>query len=96
MFIHFFEQHLAQTMAFKEVTELENRGLIWQPIQLQAGKLVHGFDLVRGIFLDGIAQVIEQLHAVNAKHGGKRIRRTSVLALGVITGYPTSPAASTK
>jgi len=34
-----------------------------------------------------VAEVIEQLHAVNPQHGGQRIRWPASLALGVISGY---------
>lgn len=52
----------------------------------QIGEALHGLDLLQSVFHGWIAQVIEQLHAVNSQHRGQWIRRTSVLALGVITG----------
>lgn len=64
-----------------------SHGFIRQTVQLQAGKLAHGLNFIQGGFRGRIAQVIEQLHIVNAPRGGQRIRRLSVLALGVITGY---------
>jgi len=48
--VHFFEQHLAESVALKEMTELENGGFVRQAIQLQAGKMPHGFDFVQRIF----------------------------------------------
>src|SRR5690554_4929803 len=50
-------------------------------------KVPHGLNLEQSIFHRRVAQVIEQLHAVDSQHGRQRIRRSSVLALGVITGY---------
>ena len=47
----------------------------------------HRFNLVQSVFHGEITQVIEQLHAMHSQHGRQRIRRLSVLALGVITGY---------
>ena len=85
--VHLFEQHLAETMLLQKMTELKDRCFVWQTIELQASELAHGFDLVQCIFHGRIAEVIEQLHAVNAQHGRQRIGRPSVLALGVITGY---------
>lgn len=85
--VHFFEQHFAKAVALQEMAELENRGFVWQTVQLQPGELAHGFDLVQSIFHGGITEVIEQLHAVNAQHGRQRIGRPAVLALGVVTGY---------
>lgn len=40
------------------------------PVQLQAGEVPHGFDFVQGIFHGRIAEVIEQLHAVDSQHSG--------------------------
>ena len=67
--------------------EVENIGLVRQTIQLQAGEVPHRFDLVQSVFHGRIAQVIEQLHAVNAEHGRQRVRRSTSLAFGVMAGY---------
>jgi len=87
VFVHLFKQRLAKTVLLQEMPEVKNSGLVRQAIQLQASEVPHGFDLVQSVFHGRIAQVIEQLHAVNSQHGRQRIRRPSVLALGVITGY---------
>jgi len=87
VFAHLFEQHLAKAMALQEVTELENGGFVRQAIQLQASEVPHGFNLVQSVFHGGIAEVVEQLHAVDSQHGRQRIRWTASLALGVISGY---------
>jgi len=47
----------------------------------------HGFDFVKGIFHARIAEVVEQLHAVDSQHSGQRIRWPASLALRVISGY---------
>ena len=85
--VHLFEQHLAKAMAFQEMTELENGGFVRQAVQLQAGELAHGFDLIQCVFHGRITEVIEQLHAVDSQHGRQRIRWPASLALGVISGY---------
>lgn len=85
--VHFFEQHLAKAMLLQEMTELQNRGFIRKTVQFQPGELAHGFDLVQCVFHSRIAEVIEQLHAVNAQHGRQRIGKPFVLVLGVLTGY---------
>jgi hypothetical protein len=87
VFVHLFEQHLAKAVALQEMAEFENRGFVPQPVQFQACELTHEFDLVQGIFHGRVAEVIEQLHAVNAQHRGQRVRWSTSLALGVITGY---------
>ena len=85
--VHFFEQHFAKAVALQEMAELEDRGFVRQPVQLQAGELAHRFDLLQSVFHGRIAKVIEQLHAVNSQHSRQRISRPSILALGVIRGY---------
>jgi len=87
VFVHLLEQHLAQAMAFKEMTKLENGGFIRQAIQLQAGEVPHGFNLIQGVFHGRVAEVIKQLHAVNSQHGGQRIGWPASLALRVISGH---------
>jgi len=67
--------------------EVKNGGLVRQSVQLQAGNVPHGFDLVQCVFHSRIAEVIEQLHAVNAQHGRQRIGKPFVLVLGGLTGY---------
>ena len=83
--VHFLEQHLAKAMALKEMTELENGGFVRQAIKLQAGKVPHGFDLVQGVFHGRVAEIIEQLHAVDSQHGGQRVRWPASLALWVVS-----------
>jgi hypothetical protein len=46
VFIHPFKQRLAQTVLFREMPEVKNDGLVRQAVQLQAGKVPHGSDLV--------------------------------------------------
>src|SRR5690554_2848195 len=87
VFVYLFEQRLAQTVLLQEMPEVENGGLVRQAIQLQAGIVSHGFDLVQSVFHGRVAEVIEQLHAVNSQHGGQRIGRPAILALRVIAGY---------
>ena len=87
VFVHLFKQRLAKTVLLQEMPEVENGRLIRQAVQLQTGEVPHGFDLVQSVFHGRIAQVIEQLHAVNSQHGRQRIGRPSVMALGVITGH---------
>lgn len=85
--VHFFEQHLAESVALKEMAELENGGFVRQAVQLQTSEVPHGFDLVKGVFHGWVAEVIEQLHAVDSQHGRQRIRWPAGLALGIISGY---------
>lgn len=74
-------------MPLQELPAVENGCLIGQAIQLQAGEVPHGLDLVQSVFHGRITEVVEQLHAVDSQHRGKRIGRPTVLALGVMTGY---------
>jgi len=58
-----------------------------QTIQLQTCELAHRLDFVQRILHRRVAEVIKQLHEVNAKHGRQWIRRPTILTLRVITGY---------
>jgi len=87
VFVHFFEQHLAEAMALQEMTELENGGFVRQAVQFQASEVPHGFDLVQSVFHGRIAEVVEQLHTVDSQHGRQRIWWPAGLALGIITSY---------
>lgn len=79
------EDHLAQFVTLKQMTEAENGAVIWQPVgQPQSGKAAHGLDLVQRILHRRIAEVVEQLQAVHPKHNGERVRRVSILTLGVV------------
>ena len=69
VFVHFFKQHLAESVALQKMAELENDGFVLQAIQHQAGKVLHGFNFVAGVFHDRGAEVLEQLHAVDSQHG---------------------------
>ena len=44
--VHLFEQLLAETMLLQKMTELKDRGFVWQTMELRASELAHGFDLV--------------------------------------------------
>ena len=87
VFVHLFKQRLAKTVLLQEMPEVKNGGLVRQAVQLQASEVPHGFDLVQSVFHGRVAQVVEQLHAVNSQHGRQRIGRPAILALRVITGY---------
>lgn len=87
VFVYLFKQRLAKTVLLQEVPEVENGRLVRQAIQLQTGEVPHGFDLVQSVFHRRVAQIIEQLHAVNSQHGRQRIGRPAILALRVITAY---------
>ena len=82
MFAHLFKQHFGKTVALEEMAELDRCGFAGQEVQLQVSKVPHGFDVVQGIFHGWVAEVIEQLHAVN-----QWVRRMARLALRIITGH---------
>ena len=85
--VHLFEQRLSQSVLLQNVAEIENGCFVRQTIQLQTCEMAHRLDFVQCILHRWVAEVIKQLHEVNAKHGRQRIRRPTILALGVITGY---------
>jgi hypothetical protein len=66
-----FTQH--QAVLFQKMTEVENGCLIRKPFyETKAGEAAHGLDLVQAILHGWIAQVIKELHAVNAEDDGRR------------------------
>jgi hypothetical protein len=76
-----------QLMRFKEMPEIEGRGLVRQGVldEFQAGKTAHGFDLVQGIFHPGIGQTEPIRHEVGAQHATQGLGLTSAFAgLGVV------------
>jgi len=85
--VHFFEQRFAKAVALQKMAELENGSFVRQTIQLQAGKVPHGFNFVEGVLDGWVAEIVEQLHAVDSQHGRQRIRRSASLALEVMLGY---------
>ena len=87
VFVHLFEQYLAEAVLLQKMTKLEDRGFVRQSVQLQTGELAHGFDLVQRVFHGRITEVVEQLHAVDTEHRRQWIRRPPVLALGIVTGH---------
>jgi len=85
--VHLFEQRLSQSVLLQEVAKIENGCFVRQTIQLQTCELAHRLDFVQRILHRRVAEVIKQLHEVNAKHGRQWIRRPTILTLRVITGY---------
>ena len=78
--VHRFEQLLTQAVLFQKMTEVENGCLIRKPFyETKAGEAAHGLDLVQAILHGWIAQVIKELHAVNAEDDGRRIRWPAVI-----------------
>ena len=47
----------------------------------------HGFNFVEGVLDGWVAEIVEQLHAVDSQHGLQRIRWPARLALRIITSY---------
>ena len=77
----------AKALALQEMTKLENGGFARHAIQLQAGEVPHGLDLMQSIFHGGVTQIVKELTAVNSQRCGPRIRRPTRLPLVVITSY---------
>lgn len=71
-----------QDSASPENAGNKNGGLVREAVQFGAGEVPHEFYLLQSVFGGRIAQVIEQLHAVN-----RAAWRMAVLAFGIITRY---------
>jgi hypothetical protein len=85
--VHLFKQCLVQTMVLQKIPKLKNGDFVRQTVQLQARKVPHGFDIVKGVFHARVAEVIEQLHTVDSQHGRQPEWWPACLALWVILGY---------
>ena len=68
-----------QFMFFQQATEIENRGFIGNPIQIQARELAQDRRFIQRFLHRRIAIAEPVLHQMNAQHGHQRIRRTAPL-----------------
>ena len=65
------QQHLAQGMAFQQVPEVQDGRLIGARAPCgEAHEALHGHAVVERVFHGRVAEVVEQLHAVNPQHHG--------------------------
>lgn len=79
------EDRFAKTPTLQEVTKIEDCGLVGNTLgQAKPGKPAHRLDLIQRIFHRRIAQVVEQLQAMNTKHCRQRIGRTTGPSLVVM------------
>ena len=58
------EQHLAQSVTFQKMTEVENGGLVWHLVATD--KAPHALNLIEHIFGGWIAEVVEELDAMDS------------------------------
>ena len=79
--LHRLKDLLAEIVRLQQMTELQDRGLIRDPVgdQGDAGKAAHRRHLDQRILHRWIAQVVPLLHQMDPQHGPQRI------------GRPTSP-----
>lgn len=85
-FAHLFKRILIKTVLLQEMPQVENGDLVRQVFQFDTGEVPHGFDVIQSVFQGRIAQVIRQLQAVNSQNHRQKIGKSSILALGVMTG----------
>lgn len=80
-----FKNLLAQIALLQQVKKGQDRGLIWDPVadQLDAGRAAHGEHLDQCPFHRRIAERIPLLQRVDPEHGGRWIRRTAALLVGI-------------
>ena len=73
--IDLLEQTLAQAVLLQQMPEVQDGRLVGQRRrQPQPHKTPHRLHLVKQVLHPRIAQVVEQLHAVNAQHHRQRVR----------------------
>ena len=69
MTIDILEQTLTQVVHVQKMSEVQDRRLVWQRSrQPHAHEPSDRLDLVEHVLHGGVAQIVEQLHAVNAQH----------------------------
>ena len=74
MCVDLLEQRLAQTVLLQQMAEVQDRRLVGQRSrQPQPDKPPHRLHLVEQVLHAGVAQVVEQLHAVHAQHHRERV-----------------------
>lgn len=79
------EDDLAQPAALQKVTKVEDRGLVGNTLgQTQPGKPAHRFNFIQRVFHRRIAQIVEQLQAMNAKHRRQRVWRPTGTSLVIM------------
>ena len=91
MRVDLLEQRRAQTAPLQQVPEVQDRRLVRQRTQQpQTREAPHRLRLVQQILHRGIAQVVEQLRAVNAKHHRQRVRPPAPARLRIECLHPPS------
>jgi len=63
--VYLFEQHLSEVVMLQEMAKPQDSDFIRHAVQLQTRELTHGLDLVQHGSRGRIAEIIEQLDAVN-------------------------------
>ena len=72
--VDLLQQRLAQTVLLQQVAEVQDRRLVGQRSrQPQPDEAPHRLHLVEQVLHAGVAQVVEQLHAVHAQHHRERV-----------------------
>ena len=73
--IDLLEQTLAQAVLLQQMPEVQDGGLVGQRLrQPQPHETPHRLHLVEKVLHPRVAQVVEQLHAVNTQHHRQRVR----------------------
>ena len=82
--VDLLEQRLAHTVLLQQVAEVQDRRLVGQrPRQPQAHETPDRLHLVQQVLHPGVAQVVEQLHAVHPKHHRERVRPATATGLRI-------------
>ena len=78
------QQHRAQGMLLQQVPKIEDRRLIGpRVLRREAHEALHRRAVVERVLHRRVAEVIEQLHAMNSQHHGQGIGWPPALAGGV-------------
>ena len=84
MTVNLLEQTLAQLMLFQQMAKVEDGGLVGHRFrQPQAREPAYRLGLVQQVLHAGVAEVVEELDAVDPQHYRQRVGPASVSGLGV-------------
>ena len=84
MGVDLLQQSLAQLVPLQEMAEVQDGGLVRQGFrQVQAHEAPDRFGLIEQVLHAGVAEIVEQLHAVNPQHHRQRVGTPALASLGI-------------
>ena len=83
--VDFLQQALSQVVPLQQVAEVEDGGLVGQGTrELQPHEPPYRVGLVEQVLHAGVAEVVEELDAVDSQHDGQRVGPLAVSSFGIV------------